>query len=284
MTNIIKTLTAATCAILALGQSGGASAAGNLASDMGLQFARYANAVSHTGQGDANAVRKVTLASGNFDTVLNVALHGGQYQNCTYAPPSQAAQAQLSNVTQIWRHYQQLGDAIQQNQTAMQRYAEATQSIVKNTPDLLELAEQSAALIVMENNPLTNVAAGAQLQMLVVRLNNSANLVLLQPYVSPEAAFLIGKDSNQIHDIIQALLNGSKVLRTTAVKGNARDRLVKLDKAFESDIEARDAFMKNLQAAIVVKNAGAEIDARSDEFLRQIQVLAGSLPPAQDCR
>jgi twitching motility protein PilJ len=285
MSRPFKTLAATTCILLGLGQSFTASAAGDLATEMSLQFTRYVNAALHSGQGEADAAHQLGVSAGKFDAALNAAIRGGIYRNCTYAPAPQSAQGQLGSIAQAWKYYESLGDAIQQNQPAMQRFTEATKTINQNTPELLELAEQAAVMIIIQgNSPPTNVSAAGQLEMLVERLNNSASLTRLERGVNPEAVFLIGKDSNQFRDIVQALLNGSKVLRTVAVKGDARAKLNALDKALDTDIAARDIIMDNLKAGVTVRKAIADLDDRSETFYHQLQMLPGNLPQTQDCR
>lgn len=283
MAHLTKSLAAAAGILLCLGLTSCKPASGDPATELSLHFERFMNAVLHSSQGDAEAARQVADNAADIDALLDAVTHGGQYKNCTYAAAPQAMQTALGGLLQNWQAFQHGSEAIQRNHELMWHFADAANTIHQNEPRLLELAEQSAAHVVIEGGSPVNITASAQLEMLVERFDKSAIRILLEPRINPEVAFLLGKDSNQIHDITQALLNGSSVLRTTPVKGAAHGTLSDFEKVFDSDIEAKDIILNNLQQELLVKTSIAELDARSGTFAKQLQALAGNLPAPQEC-
>ena len=283
MVQSIKTLAAAASILACLGLTSCKPVSVDPATELSLHFARFMNAVLHSSQGDAEATRQAADNAADFEALLGAVTHGGQYKNCTYTAASQGMQTTLAGLLQNWQVFQQDNEAIQQNWELMSHFAEAANTIHQNEPRLLELAEQSASHVAIDGGSVINIAASGQLEMLVERFDKSAIRILLEPRINPEVAFLLGKDSNQIHDITQALLNGSTVLHTTPVKGAAHGTLSDFSNVFESEIAAKDFILNNLRQELLVKTAVAELDARSGAFTKQIQALAGSLPAPQEC-
>ncbi len=286
MPKTIKTLAAACAIVASLGASAIASAAPDLASEMSLQFSRHLIGVLQSGQGDARAAQLVGESADQFPALLELAMHGGQYENCTYAPASPLAQDRLRSIADGWEFFQRGSEAIRQGQPVMEQIAGAVNTITKNQPSLLELSEQVAAFIALNNGSTINITTASRLSFLTERLDDSTRRMLAESFVNPEAAFLMGKDTNQFRDLVQGLLNGSPVLHTTPTKGLVRDKLNEIVKLLQSDTQARDIILNNLQTLITVKAAVRMVvgePARSERLLQQLRDLHDKLPPGQDC-
>jgi twitching motility protein PilJ len=82
-----------------------------------------------------------------------------------------------------------------------------------SNPELLEAAEQVAAIKLQAGANTREVAASAQLVMLTQRLGKNLNEFLSGEGVNPETAFLLGKDTNTFRETLDGLINGSEALR-----------------------------------------------------------------------
>jgi twitching motility protein PilJ len=276
---------AAVCAIAAsLGLASTAEAAPDLATEMSLQLSRYMIAILHSSQGNAEAARQLGESTNRFNAVLDVAIKGGQYHNCTYAPAPQSAQNEFNKLGQAWAYYQRGNDIIQQNRQTMQNFTDAANAVNLTEPQLLELSEQVAALVMAQGGTAANVQASSRLVFMTERLDKSTKRILLEPVISPEVAFLLGKDTNEINDVVPALINGSPILHTKPVKADAREKLQVYEKLLESNTQrVREVILKHLQEELMVKMTITEIDYRSEAVFHQIQALAHDMPQGHDC-
>ena len=97
-----------------------------------------------------------------------------------------------------------------------------------------------------------------QLVMLTQRIGKSANEFLTTEGVSPEAAFLLGKDLNSFREISEGLLDGSPQMRLPGTRDpQVRERLAALMKQYEET--------RTRGSVILEQPAGPERGARGAE-------------------
>ena len=271
-----------TCLVLPLS----ALAAPHLASEMSVEFSRYMVAVQQSGLGDAHTAGIMDASADKFSALLALAMHGGPYSRCVYAPAPPATQQQLRTIADNWEFFRRVNDAVRQGQPVMEQIAGAVNTFSQNRAPLLELSEQVTSIIAMHQGSAMTITEAGRMSLLIERLDNNTRRILSEPAVNPETAFMVERDTNQLNDLVQGLLNGSPNLHTTPAKGEVHEKLLEMAKLFGSDKQARDIIQNNLKTLINVKGAVRTIvndTARRDQLFQQLQDLHGKLPPGQEC-
>jgi twitching motility protein PilJ len=113
------------------------------------------------------------------------------------------------------------------------------QEIPRVSEKLLEDTEVLMVYLAADGARPAELVAVSQLQMLSQRLSLSAQGLSLRENISPEAVFLLRKDTNSFYELANGLLKGSEPLRLRPVKNKqTRDALEKLLRRFS---EVRDS-------------------------------------------
>lgn len=152
-------------------------------------------------------------------------------------------------------------------QAALVKAATAVRGITDRSAELLAAAE-AAASAKFEATPTSAEAnAMGQLVMLTQRIARSATEFQSVEGVTPEAAFLLGRDVNTFRDITQALLQGNADLRIAAVRdGATRERLQELLKVFEPTRADAAAILGNARGLAAAREANGAIVADSEQL------------------
>jgi twitching motility protein PilJ len=154
-------------------------------------------------------------------------------------------------------------------QQALTRSSEAIRSINARSGPLLEAAEALAASKFEQQAGPNELAAVGQLVMLTQRLSRSATEFLSVEGVSPESAFLLGRDVEVFRDVAQGLANGSAELRLPPPRDAAsRDRVAAVLQQFEPTRADVETVLGNVRGLASAREAQAALLADS-EPLRQ---------------
>ncbi len=127
-----------------------------------------------------------------------------------------AAQPLLETAIGSWKRSEKSAADVLAQQAVLTTIGQTLQVFNASNPELLEAAEQVAALKLQSGANAREVAASAQLVMLTQRLGKNLNEFLSGEGVNPETAFLLGKDTNTFRETLDGLLNGSEALRLNA--------------------------------------------------------------------
>jgi twitching motility protein PilJ len=85
--------------------------------------------------------------------------------------------------------------------------------------------------------------------------------------VSPETAFLLGKDTNTFRDLVDGFLNGSDVLHLTAsTDPEVKGKLIELQKTFADYQQLVSVILGNLQSFIAAKQAEQLVFVQNEDL------------------
>jgi len=183
------------------------------AGEMRMLSQRLAKASSLALQGDSAAFKQLRDSHSQFATNLERLTSGGELANTVVPASPSGVQPQLQTLTKTWSTTDK--DAVQmlemeKNLVALNKDVSA---ISDKNPQLLELSEQVAALKLQTGAGAREIAAANQMVMLTQRIAKNASSLLVGDEISPEIAFLLGKDTNTFRDLLDALTKGSETLR-----------------------------------------------------------------------
>lgn len=163
-------------------------------------------------------------------------------------------------------------------QKVLTQVVQSQRQVNRYSSELLELAETVSSLKLQSNAPLVEVSAIGQLVMLTQRIGKSANEFLTIEGVSPEAAYLLGKDLGSFRELGDGLLDGSEALRLPGTKDTqTRERLAALMRLYEETRREVNGILGNLQGLIGARLAQAEIVKDSEPLRKGLEQVQDKL-------
>ncbi|HRE17984.1 MAG TPA: methyl-accepting chemotaxis protein, partial [Rhodocyclaceae bacterium] len=106
----------------------------------------------------------------------------------------------LDPVVQLWDLTNKNSETLLGQENALVDLSKNTSAIEAKNSTLLELSEQVAALKLQGGGSAREIAAANQLVMLTQRIAKNAAALQAGETISPESAFLLGKDAHSFRD------------------------------------------------------------------------------------
>ncbi|MBZ0133280.1 MAG: methyl-accepting chemotaxis protein [Rhodocyclaceae bacterium] len=228
-------------------------------------------------QGNTAAFAELKDGRSNFAVLLDRVTQGGTIDEITVPPSPDTTQPALQALTVEWGKTEKNAAVVLEQEKNLQQLGKSVATINAKNPQLLELAEQVAALKLQIGSSTREIAAANQLVMLTQRLAKNANALLVADAIDPEVAFLLGKDTNTFRDVLGALSKGSEAMRISpAGDPETKEKLVELDAAFKEYQEAVAGILGNMQKLVQAKQAGSSIFRDSVPLLKATTGLANA--------
>ena len=229
---------------------------------------RLARAAPYAVAGNRQAFANLRDSRDRIDANLDALANGDRTRGL--APAAAERQEQLIKLAERWRASQQAASVILQQEKELTAFGDVIRKINEESPRLLLLTEEIAALKLQQGAPANEVAASSQLVMLTQRLGRSANALISGESANAEIGLTLGRDINLFRDLTQGLLQGAPALRLAAAgDAETRRRLQELSKTYAEFQASIAGGLSNLQAIVQAKDAEAAI-LRDTEALRQV--------------
>lgn len=258
-------------------QSSGETAYIAAAGEMRMLSQRIAKASSLALLGEEPAFRQVDEARHAFAEHLQRLIAGGVINGRELPPAPQEVRPALQALDTEWEKTAKDAALLLEMERNLVSLGRDVYSINSKNPPLLELAEQSAALLLQKDVGAREIAIANQLVMLTQRIARNANALLAADAIAPEVGFLLGKDVNTFDESLAALLQGDGNLHIRAVRDESiREKLGELETSFHEYREAVGAILGNLHKLVLAKQAGSRIAHDSEALLQGSDRLAGA--------
>jgi len=206
---------------------------------------------------------------------LNLISKGGRAGEVSLPPTSDTVMPLVEALAKEWEKTDRNVQLVLTQQKTLIGLGAAVRSINNNNPALLDLAEQIEALKLQSQASAREISLAGQMVMLTQRLAKNANAMLGADVIDPEAAFLMGKDTNSFRDLLQAMIKGSDSMHIAATKDpETLARLADLDKAYQEFQAAVASILGNLQGLVNAKQAGRKAVDDSEALLGAAQKLS----------
>ncbi|MBL8383778.1 MAG: type IV pili methyl-accepting chemotaxis transducer N-terminal domain-containing protein [Burkholderiales bacterium] len=252
-----------------------------IAGDALMHTQRLAKAVPNAVQGNAAAFAQ--LKESRDAVAVNLASLSGEGDRPVRI--SSDVEPLLAAVKNTWARSEADAAVVLGQQENLLRLGASIRAINANNPQLLELAEQIAALKLAGGANAREVAASAQLVMLTQRMAKNANALLAGDVIDPEIAFLLGKDTNTFRDVLTGLAKGSDALRLSAASdAEQKERLAELDRSFAAYQAAVSGILGNMQRLVNAKQSAQRIFQDSEKAKEAFSALAGGFQKELDGR
>src|SRR4051812_48805543 len=250
-----------------------------IASQMQFHTQRLAKAATVAARGQPLAFDQVQDSRDEFANYLAVLQNGGFAFGVTLpsAGSNDEIRSRLQELSQRWP------DSAN-SATAILAARKDLISLARNIAQTRAGAEERPPLPRALPGPMTQwgpppprVLRANRLTFLAERLGRGSAEILGSETIDPEVPFLIGKDTNDLREMIRALESGSESMGVAAVRdGDTRAKLAELKKTF-AEFEANvGPILRELQKLVTARQAGATLVSGSE----QLQAAVGKLQDA----
>ncbi len=254
-----------------------------IASDALMHSQRIGKAAPNAIQGNLEAFKQLHDSRKEFINDLNVLSKGGDYQGRDIAAPNEEMQPVLKEARNAWKATDEAANTIYNLKTELTGFGQTLEKMKALTPGLQDLSEQISTLKVQSGATPREISAAGQLVMLTQRLGKSANEFVTSEGVSPETAFLLGKDASTFRDIVDGFLDGSDVLRLSATKdAETRDKLTELKTMFGEYQKHVSQILGNLPKFINAKQSEQLIFNENENLKQALTKLQKKYRAEQD--
>jgi twitching motility protein PilJ len=231
------------------------------AGEMRMLSQRLAKASSLALQGNPVAFAQLKESRDTFSLLLERLGAGGEVGGMSVPASPDEVRPQLDALTQLWAAADKDAMTVIGQEKNLVALGKSVATIDNKNGVMLELTEQIAALKLQSGASVREIASASQLTMLTQRIAKNASVLLVGDEISPEVAFLLGKDTNTFRDTLIALNKGSN-------DADSRTKLAELDGAYKEYQEAIASILGNMQPLVLSKQAGSRIFRESEELLK----------------
>ncbi len=254
-----------------------------IAGDALMHSQRIGKAAPNAIQGNPEAFKQLEDSRQEFNKDLGVLIQGGAFQNRSVDTPSAQMEPVLNDVKKAWENSDKAAATILKLRQELSGFGATLKKLNNQTPALLDLSEQIAAMKVQGGASPREMSAAGQLVMLTQRLGRSANEFLSSDGVNQETAFQLGKDTNTFRDITDGFLNGNDTLRLSATRDReGREKLTELQTAFGEYQRSVAAILGNLQNFNAAKKAEQLIFSENEILKQKLSTLQNTYRADQD--
>ena len=218
-------------------------------------------------QGDSAAFSELREGNTRFTYLLDTLSTGGRLGESDVPPSPAVVIPQIEALATVWTRTTRDAGLLLGQESNLATLNQSVDIINTQSPLLLDLTEEIAALKLQEGADPVDIASANSLVMLTQRIARNANALLVATAIDPEVAFLIGKDANTFRELMLEL-------RQTSGGFEVRQRVSELEEVAQESIEAVASILANMQFLVQAKQAGARMFADSNELLERTRDLS----------
>ena len=239
-----------------------------------MQSQRIGRATTGALTGKQDAFEQLESASVQLNQDLELLSSGGPYRGRVVPAASPPERVILERAKQNWGNSARAAVVILERKSNLDNFYATLKKLNSRLPPLLETSEQVVVLNVINVPSPRELSATSMLPMLCVRLSRSLNLFFGGESIDPETAFLLGKDANTFHDIVNGFLNGNQALHLQKTRNNdIRVKLSALQSSFDDYRVGIKSILDDLKNLIALKQAAAIIVSENENVKNSLLVL-----------
>ena len=216
---------------------------------------QIAKSAQLTLQGNSDAFAELKASRSSFGTILGDLAASGD------------AADQVEALNAAWAKTDKDASQLIEQEKNLGTLNTSVTTINSKNPVLLELSEQVAALKLQSGAGPKEIATANRVVMLTQRIAKNANAMLVADAVDPEVAFLLGKDTNTLRDLLNQL-------KQMTGDSDTKAKLDELENTAKDSLAAVSGILGNIQLLVQAKAAGSRIFKDSGNLLALSQTLA----------
>ncbi|HUP29945.1 MAG TPA: methyl-accepting chemotaxis protein [Usitatibacter sp.] len=251
-----------------------------IASQMQFHTQRLAKAAGVAARGQPLAFPQVQDSRDEFATYLKVLQNGG-FAFGVDVPPAGANEeirSRLQELAQRWPESDSAASSILAAQKDLVALAANIAQIRVGSEEMATLSQELTGLMTQAGTPASQVLRANRLTFLAERLGRGSAEILGSEVIDPEVPFLIGKDTNDLRDLLKALESGNEAMGISVVRdAEARTKLGELKKQFSQFEQNVGPILRELQKLVTARQAGAQLVSGSEQLQAAVQKLQEGL-------
>jgi len=252
----------------------------SIASQMQFHTQRLAKAAGLAARGQQASFLQLQDSRDEFAQYLKTLQEGG-FAFGVNVPPARQNDALVSRVEDVakrWPDSAAAATTILNAQKDLVALAQNVAQVRSGADDLATQTQELTGLMQQSGSAASQVLHANRITFLAERLGRGAAEILGSEVIDPEVPFLIGKDTNETRTLIQALENGNDSMGMTAVRdSDSRAKLMDLKKTFATFEQNAGPILRELQKLISARQAGARLQAGSEQLQAAVQALQTTL-------
>ena len=250
-----------------------------IASQMQFHTQRLAKAAGLAARGQQASFPQVQDSRDEFANYLGVLRNGGFAfgENVPSAATNEELISRLEELAQRWPESSNAASAILAARADLVALAQNISQIRVGSEEMATLSQELTGLMTQSGSAPAQVLRANRLTFLSERLGRGSAEILGSEVIDPEVPFLIGKDTNDMRELLKALETGSDALGIAAIRdAEARAKLAQLKQQFAGFEQNVGPILRELQKLVSARQAGASLVAASE----QLQAAVGRLQEA----
>jgi twitching motility protein PilJ len=251
----------------------------NIASQMQFHTQRLAKAAGLAARGQQGAFPQLQDSRDEFANYLATLQNGGVAFNVEVpgAGGSEEIKSRLEELAKRWPESANAATAILTAQKDLVALAQNIAQIRVGSEEMATLSQELTGLMTQSGSSPAQVLRANRLTFLSERLGRGSAEILGSEIIDPEVPFLIGKDTNDLRELIRSLENGNEALGLTPIRDTeARAKLGELKKQFAAFEQNVSPILRELQKLVSARQAGALLQSGSE----QLQSAVGRMQEA----
>jgi twitching motility protein PilJ len=250
-----------------------------IASQMQYHTQRLAKAAGIAARGLQQAFPQLQDSRDEFANYLNVLQNGGFAFDVQVpsAATSEEISSRLQELSQRWPESSSAASAILSAQKDLVALAQNIEQIRIGSEEMATMAQELTSLMSQAGTSPAQVLRASRLTFHAERLGRGSAEILGSDTIDPEVPFRIGKDTNDLRELIRALESGNETMGLAPVRdAESRAKLAELKKEFAKFEQNVGPILRELQKLVTAREAGAKLQAGSE----QLQASVGRLQEA----
>ncbi len=247
-----------------------------IASQMQFHTQRLAKAAGIAARGQQSAFPQVQDSRDEFAAFLGILQKGGFAfgQNVESAASNEELKSRLEELNQRWPESAQAATAILAAQADLVALGRNVAQIRVGSEEMAALAQELTGLMSQSGSSPAQVLRASRVIFLSERLGRGSALILGAEVIDPEVPFLIGKDTNELRELLRALESGSEAAGIAALRDpESRAKLGELKKQFATFEQNVGPILRELQKLVTARQASAALVAGSEQLQGAVQRL-----------
>jgi twitching motility protein PilJ len=241
----------------------------NITSQMQFHTQRLAKAAGLAARGQANAFAQVKDSRDEFAAYLKVLQEGGVAFDVqvTHAISTEEIRSRLQELSQRWPASSKAASDILAAQNDLVSLAKNIAQTRIGSEEMATLSQELTALMSQSGAAPSQVLRANRMTFLSERLGRGSAEILGSETIDPEVPFLIGKDTNDLRELIRAFESGAESLGITPVRDpETRTKLAELKKQFTAFEQNVGPILRELQKLVSARLAGSQLQAGSEQL------------------
>jgi twitching motility protein PilJ len=249
-------------------------------SQMQFHTQRLAKAAGLAARGQAAAFPQVSDSRDQFAEDLQVLRQGGRALGVDVPgiATTDELTSRLDELAKRWPSASNAASAILSAQKDLVALAQNVEQVRLGAEDMSAQSQELIGLMSQSGSSGAQLLKANKLSALSERLGRGAAQILGAEVIDPEVPFLLGKDTNEVRAILNALEAGNATMEMVALRdAEARAKLAELKKTFGTFEQNASPILRELTKLVSARQAAAQLVAGSEQLQSAVRGIQDSV-------